>query len=30
MIKTEVYEQVIFETIKRGATEISKDVKSAF
>ena len=30
MIKTEVYEQVLFETVKRGATEISPDVKSAF
>ena len=30
MISTDVYEQVIFETIKRGATEISKDVKDAF
>ena len=30
MIKTEVYEQVLFETIKRGATEISPDVKNAF
>ena len=30
MIKTEVYEQVLFETIKRGATEISPDVKDAF
>ncbi|MBE7083165.1 MAG: fumarate hydratase [Clostridiales bacterium] len=30
MIKTEIYEQVLFETIKRGATEISPDVKGAF
>ena len=30
MIKIETYEKVIFETIKRGATEISKDVKDAF
>ena len=30
MIKTEIYEQVLFETIKRGATEISPDVKDAF
>lgn len=30
MIKTAVYEQVIFETIKRGATTISQDVKQAF
>ena len=30
MIRTEVYEQVLFETIKRGATEISPDVKNAF
>ena len=30
MIKTEIFEQVLFETIKRGATEISADVKEAF
>ena len=30
MIKTEIYEQALFETIKRGATEISPDVKAAF
>lgn len=30
MIKTEVYEKVLFDTIKRGATEISPDVKTAF
>ncbi len=30
MIKTETYEKVIFETVKRGATEISPDVKTAF
>lgn len=30
MIKTELYEQAIFETIKRGATEISDDVRIAF
>lgn len=30
MIKTDVYEQVLFETIKRGATEISTDVRIAF
>lgn len=30
MIKTDVYEQALFETIKRGATEISPDVKEAF
>ena len=30
MIKTEVYEQALFETIKRGATVISDDVKEAF
>ena len=30
MIKTEIYEQALFETIKRGATEISPDVKDAF
>ena len=30
MIKTKIYEQVLFETIKRGATEISPDVKTAF
>ena len=30
MIKTEIYEQVLFETVKRGATQISPDVKEAF
>ena len=30
MIKREVYEAAIFETIKKGATIISKDVKAAF
>lgn len=30
MIKTEIYEQALFETVKRGATEISPDVKNAF
>ncbi len=30
MIKTEIYEQALFETVKRGATEISPDVKEAF
>lgn len=30
MIKTELYEEVIFQTIKRGATVISDDVKEAF
>ncbi|MBQ7037210.1 MAG: fumarate hydratase [Clostridia bacterium] len=30
MIKTEVYEKALFETVKRGATEISPDVKDAF
>ncbi len=30
MIKTDIYEQALFETIKRGATEISPDVKNAF
>jgi len=30
VIRTETYEKVLFETIKRGATEISPDVKSAF
>ena len=30
MIKTEIYEQVLFETIKRGATKISPDVRDAF
>ena len=30
MIKTEVYEEALFQTIKRGATEISDDVKEAF
>ena len=29
-IKTELYKKVLFETIKRGATEISADVKEAF
>ena len=30
MIKTEIYEEVLFETVKRGATEISDDVHIAF
>ncbi len=30
MIKTETYEKVLFETVKRGATEISPDVRDAF
>lgn len=30
MIKIETYEKALFETIKRGATEISPDVKTAF
>ena len=30
MISTSVYEKVLFETVKRGATEISPDVKEAF
>ena len=30
MIKTDVYEQALFETVKRGATEISPDVREAF
>lgn len=30
MIKTDIYEQALFETIKRGATEISPDVRDAF
>ena len=30
MVRTELYEKVLFETIKRGATEISPDVKDAF
>lgn len=30
MIKTEIYENVLFETVKRGATEISDDVRLAF
>ena len=30
MIQTQVYENVLFETIKRGATQISPDVKQAF
>ena len=28
MIKTEIYEKTLFETIKRGATKISPDVKN--
>lgn len=30
MIKTEIYEQALFETVKRGATVISDDVRGAF
>ena len=30
MIKTEIYEKALFETIKRGATELSDDVREAF
>ena len=30
MIKREIYERALFETIKRGATEISPDVRNAF
>lgn len=30
MIKTEIYEEALFETIKRGATKISPDVRAAF
>ncbi|MBE5750062.1 MAG: fumarate hydratase [Clostridiales bacterium] len=30
MIKTELYEEVLFQTVKRGATEISEDVREAF
>ena len=30
MIRTEIYEKVLFDTVKRGATEISSDVKVAF
>lgn len=30
MIKTKLYEEVLFDTIRRGATEISDDVKLAF
>lgn len=30
MIKLDTYEKALFETIKRGATEISPDVKTAF
>ena len=30
MIKKEIYEQALFDTIKRGATEISPDVRNAF
>ncbi len=30
MIKVSVYEQAIFETIKRGATKLSEDVKEGF
>lgn len=30
MIPVEIYEKVLFETVKRGATEISPDVREAF
>ena len=30
MIRTDIYEQALFETVKRGATEISPDVRNAF
>ena len=30
MIKIDLFEETIFQTIKRGATELSKDVKLAF
>jgi len=30
MIKTEIYEAVLFETVNRGATQISPDVREAF
>ena len=30
MIKTEIYEEALFQTVKRGATEISPDVHKAF
>lgn len=30
MIKTDIYEKALFETVKRGATEISPDVRDAF
>ena len=30
MIKTEVYEKALFDIVKRGATEISPDVRNAF
>jgi len=30
MIKKEVYEKALFDTVKRGATVISDDVKEAF
>lgn len=30
MIKTELYEKVLFDTVKKGATEISEDVRLAF
>ncbi len=30
MIRKEVYEAALFETVKRGATEISADVEEAF
>ena len=30
MIRKDIYEQALFETVKRGATEISPDVRNAF
>ena len=30
MIKREVYEKAIFETVKKGATVLSSDVEEAF
>ena len=30
MIRTEIYEQALFDTVRRGATEISPDVRQAF
>lgn len=30
MIRTEIYEKALFETVRKGATVISDDVKEAF